>query len=204
MHTLPDTTEPAPDSSAYQPAEHPTYEFPPGYLDRATQVIQGSHAAAADPLPGPLLEAFLPEPLRAAGFNLRDVVASDWAILRKLDSPILKELQGLALNPDLPKPEVHYDEEDIWELLFLWTRPVREVRALLAKGRPQFREAVLQLTADTFPASIANERQTILEVLAKNLFRSLSTRLGHAPAGDDGPGFPKAPPQTASAGGSVT
>lgn len=212
-----DSTEPPPDNSGYTPSvasglrpegtsSHrldatATYEFPPGYLERATATIQGAHAAASDPLPGPLLEAFLPEPLRAAGLELRAVVASDWPILKKLDSPILKELQGLALNPELPKPEVVYEEEDVWELLYLWTHPVREVRALLAKGRQQFREEVLQRTADTFPAGVVNDRGAILTALATNLFRSISTRIGHKPAGEDGPDFRSAPPKTASVGG---
>lgn len=182
----------------------PTHDFPPGYQDRAAALIQGSHAAAADPLPGPLLEAFLPEPLVAAGFELRDCVASDWAILKRLDSPILRELQSLALDPALPKPEIVYEEEDIWELLYLWTQPVREVRALLAKGRPAFREAVLEQTADRFSFEIVKDRNAILGALAKNLFRALSTRLTHQPSGDDGPNFHKAQPPTASAGGSVT
>lgn len=217
MPPLPDTTEPAADNAAYSSPsprgeragvrceDAPNgHDFPPGYLDRAATLIQGSHATAADPLPGPLLEAFLPEPLVAAGYTLREVVAADWAILKKLDSPILKELQGLAMNPDLPRPEIAYTEEDIWELLFLWTRPPREVRACLARGRPEFREHVLRETADALPASIVQERGAILTALASNLVRALATRVTHQPAGEDGPNFRKAPPGTASAGGSIT
>lgn len=199
---LPDTTEPAPDNSGFvTPAD-----FPPGYVDRAAAMVQGSHEAAADPLPGPLLDAFLPEVLRAAGFELRPVVASDWAILKRLNSPLLTELKRASLqkdHPELADQKTTFEEEDVWELLYLWTHHPRDSRALLAQGRQVYREAAMS-KADRLPASVARQGQDIVGALFGNLLRSLSTQVGHAPAGDDGPGFHSAPPQTASAGGSTT
>lgn len=199
---LSDTTEPAPDNSGFvTPAD-----FPPGYVDRAAAMVQGGHEAASDPLPGPLLDAFLPEVLRAAGFELRPVVASDWAILKRLKSPLLAELKRASLqkdHPELVDQKTTFEEEDVWELLYLWSHHPRDSRALLARGREAYREAAMQV-ADRLPATIARDAEGIISALFGNLLRSLSTQVGHAPAGDDGPGFPSAPPQTASAGGLTT
>lgn len=199
---LPDTTEPAPDNSGFvTPAD-----FPPGYVERAANLVRGGHEAAADPLPGPLLDAFLPEVLRAAGFELRPVVASDWAALKRIQSPLLTELRRASLlkeHPELATEKTTFTEEEVWELLFLWTHPPRESRALLANGPQAYREAAMQV-ADKLPPNVIAEAQAIVDALFGNLLRSLSTQVGHAPAGDDGPGFPSAPPQTASAGGSTT
>lgn len=198
---LPDTTEPAPDNSGFvSPAD-----FPPGYVERAAAAVKGGHEAASDPLPGPLLAAFLPESLRAAGFELRPVVASDWAVLKRIQSPLLTELKRASLlkeHPELATEKTTFSEEEMWELLYLWTHSPRESRALLAKGPEAYREAAMQV-ADKLSPRVINEAQAIVDALFGNLLRSLSTQVGHAPAGDDGPGFPLAPPQTASAGGST-
>lgn len=200
---LPDTTEPAPDNSGFvSPAD-----FPPGYVEKAERLVRGGHEAASDPLPGPLLNAFLPEPLVAAGLELRPVVASDWAILKRLDSPILKELARASVaakNPELAGPTTTFEEEDIWELLFLWTNPPPVVRAALAKGRPQFREHVLATLADKLPGGVIGQGQQLIDALFGNLLRSLSTQIGHEPRAESNADFRLAPPATASAGGSVT
>lgn len=180
-------------------------QFPPGYVERASGLVQAGHAAAADPLPGPLLDAFLPPELTAAGIKLRPLVASDWAILKKIDSPILKELQATALDPNLPKPEIKYEEEDIWELLFIFSTPPERLRREMTMGRENFRNVAMQLTADKLPFEVVMQRRQILEALAQNIVRPFATRLAHQPAGRDAPeSFRAAPPATASAGGSIT
>lgn len=197
---LPDTTEPAPDNSAYDFRP----EFPPGYVEKAESLVRGGHEAASDPLPGPLLDAFLPEPLIAAGFVLRPVVASDWAVLKRIESPLLKELARVSVaakNPELAGETTIFVTEDIWELLFLWTHAPPLVRATLAKGRPHYRETAMA-QADALPLTFVGKEKEIIDALFGNLMRSLATQVGHAPRAETNGDFRLAPPATASAGGS--
>jgi len=183
----------------------PDSDFPPGYLDRALTLIQGGAAAAADPLPGPLLDAFLPEPFRVIGLELRPLVPTDIALLKRIKSPLIDLLTASALNPDLPKPEVTFEEEDMWEIIFAWSRPLPVVRAALAKGRPEFREIALANTGDKLPMDVMLDSAGIVAALAKHFSSAFATRVGHAPAETGDPNFqrPPAPPRTGSAGGSV-
>jgi hypothetical protein len=186
------------------PTDQPAPEFPPGYQERFEATVAASDAAAAVPLPGPLLDAFLPATLTAAGFKLRPVVAADWAILQRIESPLLAELTELR-KPTEERSPVAYTDEQIWELLWLWTVPVREARACLAKGLPTWRERVMEETADSLPPSIIADRAGILTALAGNLLRSLSTSVTYqSPRGPEAPQVfttPPAGPRTGSAGG---
>lgn len=186
-------------------------EFPKGYVERATQLIQGNAAAAADPLPGPLLDAYLPEPFQAAGLELRPVVPSDIAMLKRLKSPLIELMKQSAAAhalPDsgaAPEPKVEFGDEEVWELVYLWTHAPRENRALLAKGAPAFREAAMAM-ADGLPMAVATQGREIMNAIVGNYLRAFSTRLAHAPAASGEGNFPKPPAHgaTASAGGSIT
>ena len=199
MHAVND-----PDPLKDLPPTSATYEFPPGYLDKAEKLVAGAHAASADPLPGPLLDAFLPELLTAAGIELRPVVAADFAILKRLNSPLLQELKNASLPKDLPKPEVRYDEEDVWELVYLWSHRPPDARALLAKGRQAYREAALAATADKLPFIVVQQGQDIMRALVANVLRAFATKVNHQPAGDSGGNFPSGQQATGLAGGSTT
>ncbi len=166
--------------------------------------VEAREAANVTPAPGPLLDAFLPEPLTVAGFTLRPAVYSDFLILRRIESPILAEMRELSKEP-ADRQAVTYTDVDYWELLFLWTRPIAEARAALA-SREAFRERALAATADTLPVSIITELPAMVTALSINFVRALSTQVGYqAPAPKDGTVFTKPPeaPTTASAGGST-
>lgn len=181
----------------------PAPEFPPGYQERYDRLAQAAPLAKVSPLPGPLTEAWLPATLQAAGFVLRPVVASDWAVLSKIRSPLITELAALGKPDQLA--DVSYSDDQIWELLFIWTRPPREVRAAIALGPQGWREAVFESTADRLPASVVADKAKILSAVAENLARALATSVSYAPP--DGPGGEKVfstQPQTASAGGCTT
>lgn len=179
-------------------------QFPPGYQERFAATVEATGSANIAPLPGPLLEAWLPSTLVAAGFRLRPVVAADWPILQRINSPLLMEMAQLQ-RPEADREPVRYDDEEIWELLFLWTVSPREARAAIAPGLHSWRETVMAATADQLPAGIIAEKKAILDAIAANLMRALSTSVSHgAPTGPDGPvNFTKPPadPTTGSAGG---
>lgn len=181
-------------------------EFPPGYEARAQKIVEGSRQAGSVPLPGPLLEAFLPSPLTAAGFNLVDLTAGHIALLQRIGSPIFRELAELS-KPEAEREVVPYDDTDMWELLFVMTRPAREARlGLKSNGSPgAFTEYALASTADQLPADVLADKPAILAALAANFARAFATRLAHqaSSSGNDGTSFtpPPAAPMTASAGG---
>lgn len=163
--------------------------------------------AAVNPLPGPLLNAFLPEPIRALGFELRPAVATDFALLQSIKSPLLAELAEQA-KPEEERTSVNYQDEDLWELLYIWTRPVSVARsAYRLGGRERFRETALCETGDKLPLHVLREKKQLLAALAVNFARAFSTQLQHAPGTTEGAGqsFPApSSPATASAGGSTT
>jgi len=178
--------------------------FPPGYLDKAQQFAAGSARASIDPLPGPLVDAFLPEPLRAAGLELRPLVMTDIALLKRLDHPILRELAELQ-KPEGDRKPVPFGEEDMLELLYCWTRPVREARAALAGGRQAFREIALSATGDLMPAGALADTAQILEALGANFRNAFATALRYQAKSPEGGAVFTKPPASgqpmASAGG---
>ncbi len=175
------------------------------------------------PLPGPLEEAFLPQPtlsvtlsntLSTAGLTLRRMVPSDEPILLALKSPLILRLKkGAPEVSDKVSDKVPLDlsEEaeaarwhDLWELLYLWTRPVAESRAVLAYGRQYFREQALAATADILPDTVLTEAPAIMQALALNYIRAFATVINYQAPAKEGEVFtvPPTAPATASAGGS--
>jgi hypothetical protein len=172
-------------------------------------------------LPGPLREAFLPQTLHAAGLALRAVVPSDYGILEALDSPLLEIIRGKT------ESDLRWTTDQIWELVFLWTRPVAEARAALTlkpqdfaasrtlaaadraefrahAARKNFHETALAATADQLPAGALLQSAEIGLALGENFKRSFGPALAYEPpAAEDGSVFtaPPAEPAMASAGG---
>lgn len=107
------------------------------------QTVQAAAPRANnDPLPGALNDAFSQDAIDVDGVLVRKVVAGDWIILKQIKSP-LYEMQ-LGEKPE----EIKSTEEEDMELLFQFTRPIQEVRKVLAKGRDYFREQALQNISD--------------------------------------------------------
>lgn len=183
-------------------------QFPPKYLEKAASLVEGAQDVAAHPLPGPLLDAFLPEALTAAGFELVPLTAAHFAIFQRIGSPVLRELAEMGKPADQRAP-VDYTDEDLWELLFLQTMSAPKARSVLGLGREWFREAALAATADKLGAGVLAQKGQLLSALAANIARAFSTRLSHQAADQEGerkPVFtlPPAGPTTALAGGSTT
>lgn len=159
-------------------------------------------AAAADPLPGPLMEAFSPDPISFHGSELRPMVAYDLTILKKLNSPLFRHLLEME-KPEEERVKVEFEDDDVWELVFLFTRPVAEANILLRKGRDVFYKSAME--AFGYKAELGS--LPIAEIAVTNHFaRALATAVGYRPSaspGQDGKVFmmPPACPATGSAGG---
>jgi hypothetical protein len=182
----------------------------------ARVAVAAARQAAATPLPGPLAVAFgADDALNVAGLTLRPVVASDFAILQRLDSPMLRQAQAAAeharqvavgeLPESAPVPGTPYEQEELAELLYQFTRPLREVRAALAQGRPAFREAAMEATFDRLPPTAIGP---VMERLVENFTRCFATAVAHqapTPSGETRVDFCRPPqPATGLGGGLAT
>ena len=184
-------------------------------------------AAHANPTPGPLAGAFdVPGPaldagtlaLARIGRTLRPVVAADFLLLKRLDSPLYRQAMaaaadcrsrreeaspgGLVTSP----PTTEHDEAEAAEMIYQFTTPVRQCRNLLAQGRQAFREAALAATLDLLTPL---ETPAAVEAVVRNFVAAFATTLGHqapTPEGEQRVDFSPASPALAmaSAGGSTT
>ena len=133
--------------------------------------------ASADPLPGPAGDAFAIHQgikIGSSGLVVRRVVATDWQILKALDSPILKMLLELRQNPSATV-EVPITVEEEWEMAYQFIRPVAEVRATLGEGREQFREMARSQVGDQIDESVVGLiRLAVLEQVRRTFETALA------------------------------
>ena len=104
--------------------------------------VAAAPIANADPLPGPLLEAFDNVPIKVGQFEVRPVVAADWLILKRLNSPLYRQAIETESVP------IETSDDDGIEIIYQFTRPAKEVRAVLAQGLEHFKEQAKQAIAD--------------------------------------------------------
>lgn len=171
-------------------------------MDRHLKRQEGIMRAQMDAVPGPLADAFAGDVPKFCGLTLREVVPTDLGLLKRLDSPLHREMLQLA-KPVEERVSPEFADEDVWELLYLFTRPARAARATLAMGRPQFREAALAF-ADALPPEAIGRRAELMAIVSQLWLRAFSTLVEHAPPPSADGSFPPPPPTTASAGGSVS
>ena len=135
--------------------------------------------AAAEPLPGSLAEAFLGDAIEVIeGVKVRRVVASDWIILRWLNSPIVRQM--LEMQKPMEKREpVDYSAEEAYEICYQFTHNPKEVRAMKEQGRKAFTEAAIEEFGDRF--STMEIAELVVDAVSKQLQRSWATALSVAP-----------------------
>lgn len=176
--------------------------------------------ANADPLPGPLLDAFLAPEAVAAGLRLQPIVAYHLVLLRALDSPLLRLLAELG-KPEAERREPEYSDDELFETLFVFTRPIAEVRTALCppeaealpgvprdqvaaakrRARVAFRQLALESIAYRLPTGDIDK---VRDAVIYHFLKSLATQVAYeAPPSGDGTVFtpPPAGPRTGSAGG---
>lgn len=161
--------------------------------------------ANTEPLPGPLDRAFAPEELAQFGFVLRPVVASDFILLKKLNSPLYRQTFVLAeharqiksgeLPEDAPPPRTEYDEDECVEMIFQFTRPLPVVREIFRRGtnhnpdavkardldkikadqRAWFREQALAAVTDAIPINRFSDFPRLVATVIENFTAAFST-----------------------------
>lgn len=149
--------------------------------------------ANREPLPGALDRAFGPEGEIVVGaFKVRKVVHADYPILKRLNSPLYRQM--LEGSNEEIKPE----HEELFELCYQFTRPCREVRETLNKGREFFREVATQTFGD---APIEDGVLTaVFTAVVEQFTTSMSTMQAHT-SKEEGKELPfqadSPPPKTA-------
>jgi len=88
-------------------------------LERESRRRLAVYEANADPLPGPLSLAFPAAPIRVGTLAIRPFVHADWATLRKLDSPLLKQIAEMRKPKELRDPTPCSDQEE-WEMVLVF------------------------------------------------------------------------------------
>lgn len=177
--------------------------------------IEQAHAAV---LPGALREAFAGDPpsLKAAEggpeFKLQPVTLGLAANLERIKSPLLEVVRIIRevfsnsegdQRTELIKQKVSalkFDEEQIAETVFVFTRPQKRVRKLLDAGRDAFREAAMDELGDKLhPTQMA----ALQRACAQHYVASFATIISYsAPPAENGEAvFP--PPSPSGATGSV-
>lgn len=171
--------------------------------------------ANAEPLPGPLATAFNADELQALGIKLRPVVASDFILLKKLNSPLYRRTFELAeharqvkageLAADAPPPQTNFDEEECVEMIYQFSIPLPQARAELKRGREFFREQAQQAITDHAPVDALPR---LVEAVVANFTAAFSTAVQYSGESKEGEETvfttPAAAGATASAGGSIT
>jgi hypothetical protein len=153
--------------------------------------------ANATPLPGPAAAAFAGRPPRVGKLEFRDVLMDDFVILRELDNPLSGLLSGL-LSGQAADPQ--FSEPQLRELTFLWTRPIDESEALLAKGADQFKAAAHRMRLGLKLSEIP----LLAAAIGENVRRAFATVVQYGPKSEGMASFSDRPtrPPTASGGGS--
>lgn len=108
---------------------------------------EAAKRASADPLPGALSEAFLSDAIDVGGVKVRQVKATDWKLLKWLNSPILQQMLELQ-KPKEQRQEVPLTDEEEWEICFQFTTEPKVLRKLMGGTREAFTEIATEMIAD--------------------------------------------------------
>ena len=213
------------DGAALPPGQDDTFEgLDPrvrATLERQQARLQGdaglSAQASATPLPGPLAGAFAPDQAEIAGLRVRAPRHYDFVALQVLDSPLLKEFAAASKAAKLkalgrrvrPRPPTPWTDQQGYEIIYQFTRPVEELIALVTA--PNRSQAVAQYREQALRAIGLRlgpvEVQLLVAAVTREFDRYFSTWLKYTPK-DTGSGgetvFTTPPAGTAPAGGSTT
>lgn len=137
-------------------------------------IAKASARANGDPFPGPLAEAFCKGAIAVGEYRVRKVTASDWVILRQIESPLIALVEEIHQEPG-KAPEIAITDTQEWELCFQFTRPQQDSRDLLSLGRQHFTDAAIGFADNATDMDI----KMICRVVIEQLRRSWETALKH-------------------------
>ena len=184
-------------------------ELPPGVTAKQVEDhlarVDARTEASKEPLPGPLLEAFAGLPEQIAGLRVRPLCHFDFVILRRVDSPLLRQLvKGRSSKRTTP-----YDDEDGYVMVYQFTRPAAGIADWFdrftnpQKAATAFKKlARAEIGLKLGPMEVG----LLVKAVEREFVAYFSTAVQYAPkeAPDGSFPCPPAQQQTGSAGGSGT
>lgn len=167
--------------------------IPESTFRRFAHQCRSEESAHAEVLPGPLANAFgVDNVIMVAGMEVRPIRASDWKLLKAINSPLytqtvqsdeMIEAAKSGKLADFKGKDIDYTEEDGIELCFIFTRHPKDCRSVLAKGREVFRETAMQEFGDKVSAQEMGE---VMKAVAAQAQSAFSTALKYeASNGED-------------------
>lgn len=94
--------------------------------------------ALADPMPGPLGEAFTSKTIEVGGKQVYKVVPRYFLALKAIKSPLIEMMQDIVSSG---KVDTELKDEEAWEICWIFTHSPAEVREKLSKGVAALKEA---------------------------------------------------------------
>lgn len=197
-----------------QPDSTKPQELYPGHAaEAARHEARGAilSEANATPLPGPLLDAFAHVPEEIGGLKIRALVHYDFVLLKKLGSPLLDQLKRGAKSVQdqtaEPQQTTTFSDEQSYEMILQFSRPIEAAAALVEKGVAHFRTtAIREIGMKLGPV----ESALLVKAIEKEFIRAFSTVIKYVARDPGGSGegavFTQPPvvPKTDPAGGSTT
>ena len=196
------------ESQDHSPAPEET-PLPPGItakqLDAHLRGMDHREQAHKEPLPGSLLEAFAGLPDQIAGLRVRALCHFDFVILRRLESPLLRQL----VKSKASKPKTPYNDEEAYAMVYQFTRPAAEIADFFDKflnvksAAAAFRKVAReQIGLKLGPI----EAGLLVKAVEREFVAYFSTAVNYGPQEADDGSFPlpPAPQRTGSAGGLPT
>lgn len=124
-----------------------------GKIGDAKLQSAASSRAASDPFPGPMamvVDGGFVDVMTSRGkITFRPLVASDLVVLRKLNSPVYRELLEMG-TPEEARTKVEYTDEDVFDIVYQFTNPIKEIRQLVKKGNDIYHETAMSEVGDKF------------------------------------------------------
>lgn len=134
-------------------------------------VAAAGKRAAAEPLPGALSEAFLGDAIDVQGVKVRRIVASDWIILKGLNSPIYRQMLEFQKDEAQREP-VPFTDGEAYEICWQFTHAPKASRELLARGREVFTETAREEIADLLDVAVCD---AIVKAVGLQMVKSFQT-----------------------------
>ncbi len=111
--------------------------------------------ANREPLPGALAGAFDPmQSIKVGDYTIRPIVAGDYTLIKKLNSPVYRQI--LELQKENGGEEVQVDDVEQWELIYILTNPPEHSLKLLYNGGNIRDKAIETLGAKLGPLLVAD------------------------------------------------
>lgn len=162
---------------------------------------QALTAVNADPLPGPLLLAFPAKPIRVGAFNVRPFVHADWATLRHLDSPLIKQLAELR-KPKEQRQPTPFTNQDEWEMILVFLLGAEQAEQEVARDRQAFAATARRLIGHEMnPLIVEMLKGAVIEQFGICCSTAVEFAASSAPAAGEVFTKPPATPRMDLAGG---